>query len=122
MKTILVVDDETVICQMLSDVLEDEGYRVVMASNGQEGLSCLTKTDPQLVISDLMMPILNGRELCRAMQKMPSFQSIPIILMSAAGTPASVEDCNFAYFIDKPFDLNELLTIVETLIGHAAEV
>src|SRR5579885_1072524 len=83
MKTILVVEDEFAIADMLSSLLEDEGYRVILASNGQEGLARLAETRPNTVLCDVMMPIMDGRQLRKTMKADPSFKDVPIVLMSA---------------------------------------
>ena len=66
-------------CQFARCVIQDEGYQVSTASNGREGLTHLEKLKPDLVLSDVMLPILDGRALCRAMQADPTYQAIPIM-------------------------------------------
>ena len=118
MPTILVVDDEPAIAGMLQDLLEDEGYHVVTAGNGQEGLACLPEARPQLVLSDVMMPGLDGRAFCRALQADPTYRSIPVVLMSAAAAPDARDGCTYAAFVHKPFDLDTLVgTITRVLNG-----
>jgi CheY-like chemotaxis protein len=118
-KTILVVEDEGTIAGVLCDVLEDEGYQVVVAHNGQEGLARVAEAAPDMVLSDLMMPLLDGHGLCRALQADPRYQAIPIVLMSAGERPASVSGCQYAAFVAKPFDFERLLTTVVAQIGSA---
>src|SRR5258708_12613416 len=86
MKTILVVEDEFAIADMLSAVLQDEGYHVVLASNGREGLLRLADTEihADLVLCDVMMPVLDGREMRKTMKGDPALKDMPIVLMSAA--------------------------------------
>ena len=117
MKTILVVDDEVTIADMLCAVLQDEGYHVVTAANGREGLARIEETHPDLVLSDVMMPVLDGRELARAMEANPHHQTIPLVLMSAVGESIIKDDCTYAAFVAKPFDLDQLLGTIEGLIG-----
>src|SRR5215210_2572732 len=105
MKTILVVDDEFIIANMLRTVLEGEGYRVVMAANGQEGLESLAATPVDLVICDVMMPVLDGVELCHELKSSPTYRAIPIVLMSAVGRWLMRENCPYDGFLGKPFDL-----------------
>jgi CheY-like chemotaxis protein len=121
MKTVLVVDDELAIADMLCVVLEGEGYRVVTASNGQVALASLTMTRPDMVLCDLMMPLLDGQELCRAMKSDPQYQAIPIILMSAVGDSLISAATQHDGFIGKPFDIDEVLALVERLIGKPDE-
>ena len=119
MITILVVDDEMAVADFLKVVLEDEGYRVVLAQNGREGLARLAEDRPALVLCDLMMPIMDGPALCRAMQKDPAYQGIPFVIMSARHYPPSSSEggCNYTAFLAKPFGLDNLLTLVTRLAG-----
>ena len=84
MKTILIVEDEHSIAEMLAAILEEVDYQVVIAGNGQEALTRLETTSPDLILSDIMMPIMDGRTLCRKLQAHPIYRLIPIVLMSAA--------------------------------------
>jgi two-component system, OmpR family, alkaline phosphatase synthesis response regulator PhoP len=115
MTTILVVDDESSIVEVLATLLEDEGYHVVTARNGEEGLARLATSQPEIVLCDVMMPVLDGREMCRRMQTNPLYRSIPIILMSAVNVVAKLTDCNYATLIAKPFDLEEVINTVAKL-------
>src|SRR5215813_9107195 len=119
MKTILVVEDEFAIADMLSALLEDEGYRVVLASNGREGLLRLADTQihADLVLCDVMMPVLDGREMRKIMKADPALKDIPIVLMSAADATATNSNGVTGPFLSKPFDLENLLKIIEEQIG-----
>ncbi len=114
LKTILVVDDEESIAEVLTAVLEAEGYRVVTASNGSEGLECLGQHRPVLALIDVMMPILDGTGMLQAMKRDPEHSKIPVLMMSAAhgnNLPAPVP------FMRKPFELDALLGTIGGLIG-----
>lgn len=116
MSLILVIDDEITIVEMLSAFLEGEGLQVMTASNGQEGLERLANARPAVVVSDVMMPVLDGWELCRRMQGDPRYQSIPLVLMSALRTAPSLTGCRYAALLRKPFELDEMLqTIIHLL-------
>ena len=117
--TILVVDDEPAIAEMLQDILEYEGYQVVTAGNGHEGLACVAKVRPQLVLSDVMMPGLDGRALCRALLADPASRTIPIVLMSAAAAPAAEDGCRYAAFVRKPFELVTLVDVIRAVLSEA---
>ncbi|GCE16282.1 response regulator [Dictyobacter kobayashii] len=119
MSTILVVDDEVSIIEVLRDVLIDEGYEVMTASNGKEGLACLEKTRPDLVLCDVMMPVIDGRELCRRMTANPHLRSIPLIFMTAVHKAFNQIDCHYVAVIAKPFDIDEVLDIVARFIKLA---
>jgi len=116
MKTILVVDDEEAIMEMVCIFLEGEGYKTVQATNGQQGFDSLATTHPDLVICDVMMPVLDGREMCRRMQAHSDYRSIPVILMSAAIKSFSQSELSHAILLDKPFDLDKLLHTVQKVI------
>ncbi|MFP5407185.1 MAG: response regulator, partial [Gammaproteobacteria bacterium] len=81
-KTILVVDDEFGNAEVLLLVLKEEGYRAVSAANGRQGLEMLSRLKVDLVILDLMMPIMNGAEMAAAMRASPQFSDIPILMIS----------------------------------------
>jgi CheY-like chemotaxis protein len=116
MTLILVIDDEISIVEMLSEFLEGEGWQVITASNGQEGLERLASARPALVVSDVMMPMLDGWELCRRMQDDPRYQSIPVVLMSAARTAPELAGCRYAALLRKPFKLGEMLQTITRLL------
>jgi len=119
-KTILLVDDEYALVESLTDLLQDEGYRVVSATNGKDGLERLQKEKADLVVSDLMMPIAGGRELVKGIRGFPDFRSLPVVIMSAATKDALTQDgstLEVSAFLRKPFQLEKLLEIIIQLIG-----
>jgi CheY-like chemotaxis protein len=87
MPTILVVEDELDVATMIGTVLEDEGYEVILARHGREALDILAARRPDLVLSDLMMPVMDGYALLAAMQANFEWQSIPLVLVSAGAPP-----------------------------------
>jgi CheY-like chemotaxis protein len=123
MKSLLIIDDEFALVETLKDFLENKGYRVETASNGQEGLAAMKKNRPDLVLTDLMMPIMGGKEMLIAMRSDPALASVPVILMSAARRQIAVapdEDFPaFSAFLRKPFMLKPLVDAIVTLVGPA---
>jgi two-component system, OmpR family, alkaline phosphatase synthesis response regulator PhoP len=117
-KTILIVEDEQAIAEMLAAILVETGYQVVIAGNGQEALRRLETTSPDLILSDVMMPVMDGRTLCKKLQAHPTYRSIPIVLMSAAFDSISRIDGNPAAFLMRPFGLQELLNTLSDIIGE----
>ena len=116
MKTILVVDDELGSAEVLSLILEEEGYRAFCAVNGQLALIQARDVVPDLVIVDYMMPLMNGAEFARALRQEPQFQHTRIILNS--GLPeAAIRDQFEGYdaFLRKPFRIDALLQLVKQL-------
>ena len=83
MPTVLVVDDEFGIVDVLETILSDEGYRVLTACNGKQGLARLAEEKPEVILLDFMMPILSGSQMLRAMALEPAYQRIPVIIMSS---------------------------------------
>jgi CheY-like chemotaxis protein len=120
MTLILVIDDELSIVEMLSAFLQGEGWQVMTACNGQQGLERLAHARPAVVVSDVMMPLLDGRELCRRTQADPRYQSIPVVLMSAVRTAASLAGCRYAALLSKPFELDEMLQTITRLLNPNA--
>jgi len=118
MATVLVVEDEEPILALLSALLEDEGYRVATARNGREGLDCLAIAQPDAVLCDVMMPVIDGATLCRYIQADPAYRSIPVVLMSAARPPLASSGCRYAAFLAKPFTLDSVLDVLERVIGE----
>lgn len=121
MKTILVVDDEFGIGEVLEAVLADAGYRVVVATNGRQALVLLAAAPVDLILSDLMMPVMDGPALFAAMQQDEGLRAIPFILMCSL-PEAAVADrfAGYAAFLHKPFRIPALLTLVERLLGPPA--
>ena len=115
---ILVVDDEPAIRDLIVAVLEDEGYAVVAATNGRRALDLLPAERPDLVIMDIMMPEMDGREAYRRLRELPELAHVPVVMMSAASSPDQLSP-RVAAFLAKPFDLDDLLeTIVDVLEGQ----
>jgi len=119
MKTILVVDDEYAIAEALRALLEDEGYRVLTASNGAEALDLLTSYEPpDMILLDVMMPVLDGRETHKRLREDPRFAAIPVMLMSAAAQVTASDGTTGTMLLRKPFNLELLLDTVKALTGE----
>ncbi len=116
MKDILIIEDDMAISHMLATLLRRSGYAVRQAANGQEGVTLLSQHMPALILCDVMMPILDGRAVCRYIQSTPRYHSIPLVMMS--GGLVDLSDCACTAFLQKPFNLPDLLDLVTTLIGH----
>jgi len=117
-KTILVVDDELANAEVLSLILEDEGYRVGVAANGRVGLERVAELQPDLVILDFMMPIMNGSEMGHALRENPATRHIRIVMNSSL-PEASVRahfsqyDC----FLRKPYGIDVALVAIARLLA-----
>lgn len=118
MSTILIVDDEYLIADILGFALEDEGYLVEKASNGRKALEALQHTSVELVITDYMMPVLNGEELLKAIREEMKLPDLPVILMSGAqASLGRISPQMFAAVFDKPFDMGEMIAKVRELLA-----
>ncbi len=112
---ILVVDDEAAIRQLLVEVLSDEGYSVYVAANGQDAMVMVGQDRPDLILMDVMMPEMDGPATVRHLRASPGFDSVPVILMSAAHHLArDIKDD--VTFVNKPFNLEDLLDVVARLL------
>lgn len=117
--TILIVDDVPVMHHLLSAVLRHDGYRLVFAHTGNEALELLADIDPDLIVLDVMMPDMDGFEICRRIRSMPEYAEVPIIMLTALtdraallqGIEAGADD-----FVSKPFDQTELRARARSII------
>lgn len=116
MKTILVADDEFDMTLTLRAILEGEGYRVVTCTNGREAIERFRAERPDLVLMDVMMPLLSGVEALDAIRKTPGLGTVPVILMSAIGPGVKREDYPWSAFLRKPFSLDLLMKTVDGLL------
>jgi len=120
--TILVVDDDPVIQKLLSVNFEMEGYRVVTASDGLDGLAQVEAVNPDIILLDVMMPRMDGLTVARKLKSDPSTKGIPIVLLSAKAQSTDIQlglEAGADDYITKPFDPLELLDKVAALIGGA---
>jgi len=110
-KLILLIDDEQDLLEVTTFVLESEGFRVLTARNGEEALELLRGgVLPELVLLDMMMPVMNGWEFLDEIAKLPSLRAIPIIVLTAAG-PSGISGA--VEVLRKPVDLGLLVEAVE---------
>jgi CheY-like chemotaxis protein len=108
---LLLVDDDEDLRISLAEALEESGYLVIQAANGLAALQLLEAERPDLVLLDLLMPVLNGWQFCQSKVENPALASIPVIAMSAAVSkdPRSPYYIDVDDFIAKPVELDELL-------------
>jgi CheY-like chemotaxis protein len=117
---VLVVDDDPAILEICSDLLQTEGYTVTVATNGQQALEQIRMNPPNVVLMDIMMPILDGVEACRQVKANPTTADIPIVLMSARTnlTRQSQDLASADALVAKPFDIDHLLNTIHDLVGE----
>lgn len=119
MTTILVVDDEPSIVDLVRFTLEDADVQVVEASDGAEALVLARRIKPDLILLDVQMPRLDGLEVCRQLRREPDFARAPIILLTAAGQEADRArglGAGADEYLTKPFSPLALLALVEALV------
>jgi two-component system, chemotaxis family, chemotaxis protein CheY len=117
---VLVVDDDPDILEALSEILEAEGFEIRRARNGKEALERLEPEPPQLILLDLMMPVMDGWEFAQRMRQKPQVAKIPIIVLSADRNVGSkATDIGAVGHLAKPFELNDLLDMVRRALGQA---
>ncbi|MDZ5461096.1 response regulator [Azohydromonas lata] len=116
---ILVVDDELSNAEVLALILHEEGFQVTVAGDGRQALERIDEAAPELLITDYMMPGMNGMELARAVRQLPQYRNVPVLLMSgAAASTLSTHAKSFDAFLRKPFDIEALLKAVELLLAR----
>jgi CheY-like chemotaxis protein len=115
MRHVLVVDDDPTIRRLVADVLEDADYRVETAADGAEALAKVRAHPPAMLLLDLMMPVMDGRQSLEACRREAWCEDVPILLMSAGHRASEAEALRAQGFLAKPFDLGDLLGAVERL-------
>ena len=120
-KKILIVDDEPVTVKMLEPRLKAEGYEVLAAHSGEEGLEQCRASKPDAVILDIMMPDMGGNEVAAHMQEDPGLKHIPIIFVTAMIKPGEVpKDRKIGghYFLSKAFKRQELVGVLKKMLSE----
>lgn len=116
---ILIVDDEVAIAETLAEFITELGYTPVLAYNGQDALTLAIERWPLLVITDYMMPVLNGVDFVKALQEEAADrrQSLPpIIMLSAVSAARAIKGIHVEAILAKPFDLDELEDLIQRLL------
>ncbi|MEX0780838.1 MAG: response regulator [Balneolales bacterium] len=122
--TILIVDDEQDILDLISYNLESEGFEVLKAENGQDGIKLVKQHKPNLVLLDIMMPKMDGLEVCEKLRKEQSVQNIPIIFLTARGdeqTEVDGLDRGADDFITKPISIKKLVSRIKAVLRRFDE-
>jgi len=117
---VLVIDDDPVILELLRVNFEIEGFEVVTAKDGDEGFALASKLQPDIVISDIMMPRRDGLQLLRDLKADPRTEDLPVILLSAKAQKSEVEhglDMGADDYITKPFDPIQLIDRLNAVMG-----
>ena len=120
---LLIVDDSPTQLLILRNLLEKNGYNVERAVDGENALSCARNGKPDLIISDIFMPKMNGYELCQALKQDPRLKSIPVILlttMSASESIVKALNTGADYFVPKPYDEKYLISKIKSILATKA--
>jgi two-component system alkaline phosphatase synthesis response regulator PhoP len=123
-KKIMVVDDEPYIARVIKFKLEQEGYTVISANDGQSGLQKIKEEKPDMVLLDVMMPGLSGYEVCQKIREDAELAGIPVVILTAKGQERDREQgltMGASDYITKPFSPNRLLELVKSMIGDAKQ-
>ena len=122
MTNVLIVDDEPLIAMALEAELEDAGYGVVTAANGRQALERLAEAPrPNLILTDMMMPVMGGAEMLAAMAADPELAGIPVIVVSSLPEAAVRARANgAAAILRKPYTAEEVLGAIARVLGKAA--
>lgn len=119
LKTILIVDDEPDVLEVVEMLLLSEKYRVLKAKNGIEAIDVVSKETPDLVILDIMMPEMDGVEVCRKMREMDNMREKPIVMFSAKLSAIDKKesfDAGADGFITKPFNARGFIAGIKTYL------
>ena len=117
-KTILIIDDDLAMQTVLEIALREADYRVILAGDGQEGLAKLNELNPDLIISDIMMPQMDGVETFDRMKEHLQEEGIPILIMTALSRKPWFADLEAegAVILQKPFDIEKVLQLVYDML------
>jgi two-component system, OmpR family, alkaline phosphatase synthesis response regulator PhoP len=119
-KQILIVDDEPNIVISLEFLMRREGFRVEVARDGEEALTRIRQDRPDLVLLDVMMPKVNGFEVCQAVRADPSLAAVRIVMLTAKGREAEIAKglaLGADAYVPKPFSTRDLVVQVKSLLG-----
>lgn len=118
-KTVLVVDDSPTMRQMVAFTLTNAGYKVVEAGNGKEALVKLTGSKPDLVVTDLNMPEMDGITLIKELRKMPAFKFTPILMLTTESTDdkkKAGQAAGATGWIVKPFNPEQMMAVIKKVL------
>jgi two-component system response regulator CpxR len=118
MKRILIVDDELSITEVLAMVMKAEGFDVETATNGEEGLQQLERSHFDVVLLDLMMPVMDGLEMLSRMRKRNPTADTPVVLMSAGSPDVMQIKEDYSAYLPKPFNLPDLIRTIKSAAAN----
>ena len=124
-KEILIVDDEPSIVVPIQFLMEQQGYSVLVAENGEDALDAIYKYKPDLILLDIMLPRIDGYEVCEIVRLNPEYRGIKIIFLTAKGREVEIAkglSLGADAYITKPFSNTELVAKVQELLNNTNEI
>ena len=119
---IIVIEDDPLILKLISQTLQREGYEVVTATDGSEGLRKVRETHPHLVVLDISLPGLDGYQVCHHIRSTHETSKLPVIMVTAMSRPSDQRrgfETGADDYLSKPFVLSELITRIQSLLFFA---
>ena len=121
-KHVVYVDDNLDLTRLVEAELQDAGYEITIANDGEEGIETILSVQPDMVILDVMMPLMNGWEVCKYLRNKEEFKDLPILMLTGVGR--LVNDMTSPLYgasdhLDKPFEMEDLIERVDTLLAKA---
>lgn len=123
-KKVMIVDDDPEILELFRDILEDRGYQIITYTRGWEALQGVSRDQPDLIILDIMMPRVNGYEVCQILKENPTTQKIPVIFLTALSHQEALQraaDGGADDFVVKPCPPEKLIKHVERYLGPSGK-
>ena len=124
-RLIMVVDDSRLVCRLVKEGLERAGFQVVTAKNGKIAYELITQRKPDLIVSDLDMPVMTGFELCDALHSHPEYAAIPFVVMSTISDRGHMKRIirrGAVSYIVKPFNIDQVVILVERLLSDQFQI
>lgn len=112
---VLIVDDDAGVLRMVGWVLRTEGFEVATATDGEEGLRKVEADLPDVIVTDLQMPVLDGEGFCRELRAREV--DVPILILAAHGARRALATCDAQAYLDKPFETDALVSAVQRLVA-----
>lgn len=122
MSTVLIVDDDKLVSKLISTCLQSSGYDILTAYNGREGLKSALKNNPDVIVLDIMMPVMNGLEM---LEELRTCSDVPVIIVSAFGGSDEVDRARklgIECFITKPFKIETLKATIDVVCAMDSEL
>ncbi|MDP8262825.1 MAG: response regulator [Candidatus Ancaeobacter aquaticus] len=119
-KKVLIIEDEIEQVHMLRIILESKGYDCVWEVDGEKAVSSILREKPDLILLDILMPNIDGYELCKEIKNVTDLSKIPIIAITASGDPLIEESCNdvgIDMVVRKPYVTEDVMEKIQSLLG-----